>query len=46
MDQEKIGKFLCNTRKKKNSTQKELADKIGVTNKAISKWENGILLFK
>ncbi len=46
MDQEKIGKFLYNARKKKNLTQKELADKIGVTNKAISKWENGILLFK
>lgn len=41
MNQQQIGKFLSETRKKKNITQKELADKIGVTNKAISKWENG-----
>lgn len=41
MNQEKIGKFIASSRKKKNMTQEELAEKINVTNKAISKWENG-----
>ena len=41
MKQEKIGKFILELRKKKNMTQQELADKIGVTDRAISKWENG-----
>lgn len=41
MDQEKIGKFILKLRKEKNMTQQELADKIGVTDRAISKWENG-----
>ncbi len=42
MDQEKIGKFIAYKRKEKNMTQKELASKIGVTDKAVSKWERGI----
>ena len=41
MNQQKIGNFILELRKGKNMTQKELADKIGVTDKAISKWENG-----
>jgi len=41
MDQEKIGKFIMNLRKEKNLTQRELALKLGVTDRAISKWENG-----
>ena len=41
MNQELIGKFIAECRKEKNMTQQELADKIGVTDKAISKWENG-----
>ena len=41
MNQEKIGKFILKLRKEKNMTQQELADKIGVTDRAISKWENG-----
>ena len=41
MNQEKIGKFILKLRKEKNMTQKELANKIGVTDRAISKWENG-----
>lgn len=41
MDQEKIGKFILKLRNEKNMTQQELADKIGVTDRAISNWENG-----
>lgn len=41
MDQEKIGKFIKKIRKDNNLTQKELADKLGVTFQAVSKWENG-----
>ena len=41
MNQEKIGKFIAECRKKKKMTQQELADKLGITDKAISKWENG-----
>lgn len=41
MEQVKIGKFISQTRKEKNMTQKELAERIGVTDRAISKWENG-----
>ncbi len=41
MNQERIGKFILELRKEKNMTQQELANKIGVTDRAISKWENG-----
>lgn len=41
MDQVKIGKFIASTRKEQNMTQLELANKIGVTDRAVSKWENG-----
>ena len=41
MNQQKIGNFILELRKERNMTQQELADKIGVTDKAISKWENG-----
>lgn len=41
MNQEKIGKFIANLRKEKKLTQQELAKKLGVTDRAISKWENG-----
>lgn len=41
MDQVKIGKFIAKCRKEKNLTQQELSEKLGVTDKAISKWENG-----
>jgi len=41
MDQEKIGKFIAEIRKEKNLTQEQLAEKLGVTDRAISKWENG-----
>lgn len=41
MNQDKIGKFILELRKNKNMTQAELAEKLGVTDRAISKWENG-----
>ncbi len=41
MNQEKIGKFIAEQRKKKKLTQVELAEKLGVTDRSISKWENG-----
>ena len=41
MDQEKIGKFIKEIRIKNNLTQKDLAEKYGVTYQAVSKWENG-----
>lgn len=41
MDQTKIGRFIAKCRKNKNLTQERLAEKLGTTNKSISKWENG-----
>ena len=41
MDQIKIGRFIADLRKEKGMTQKELADAIGVSDKAVSKWECG-----
>lgn len=41
MEQAKIGAFIQTLRKEKGLTQKELADMLGVTDRAISKWENG-----
>ena len=41
MDQVKIGKFIAECRKKANLTQMQLAEKLNITDRAISKWENG-----
>ena len=41
MNQEKIGKFISNCRKEKNITQSELAEKLNITNRTVSRWENG-----
>lgn len=41
MNQEKIGKFISECRKTKKMTQSELAEKLGVTDKSVSNWENG-----
>ena len=41
MDQIKIGKFIAERRKLKNLTQAQLAEKLNITDRAVSKWENG-----
>lgn len=41
MDQVKIGKFIAECRKNKKLTQAELAEKLNITDRAISKWETG-----
>lgn len=41
MDQEKTGRFIAVKRKEKGMTQKELAEKLGIGDKAVSKWECG-----
>jgi transcriptional regulator with XRE-family HTH domain len=41
MDSFKIGQFIASLRKEQSMTQKDLADKLNVTNKAVSKWETG-----
>ena len=44
MDQLKIGRFIAECRKQTKLTQLQLADKLGITDKAISKWERGIAM--
>lgn len=41
MDQKRIGEFIQTLRKEKELTQKELAEELGITDRAVSKWENG-----
>lgn len=41
MDQIKIGRFISERRREKNLTQMQLAEKLGITDRAVSKWENG-----
>ncbi|KGM97196.1 helix-turn-helix transcriptional regulator [Clostridium botulinum] len=41
MNQLSIGKFIARKRKEHNMTQEQLAEKIGVSNKSVSKWETG-----
>ena len=41
MNQQATGKFIAQKRKEKNLTQEQLAEKLGVSNKPISKWETG-----
>lgn len=41
MNQIKIGKFIAECRKNSNLTQMQLAEKLNITDRAISKWENG-----
>ena len=42
MDNNKIGKFIASLRKEKGLTQRELGDRLFVTDKALSKWERGL----
>ena len=44
MNQIKIGRFIAERRKNANLTQKQLAEKLGITDKAISKWERGVAM--
>ncbi len=44
MNQVRIGKFISKCRKKKGITQNELAELLGITNRAVSKWETGICM--
>ena len=41
MNQVKIGKFIAECRKRENLTQMQLAEKLNITDRAVSKWENG-----
>ena len=44
MDQIKIGKFIAECRKQKKLTQVQLAEKLNITDKAVSKWERGVAM--
>ena len=44
MNQIKIGKFIAESRKEKKLTQMQLSEKLGITDKAVSKWERGIAM--
>ena len=44
MNQEKIGRFISSCRKEKKLTQEQLAEKLNVTAKSISRWENGVTM--
>lgn len=44
MNQVRIGKFIASCRKKANLTQMQLGEKLGITDKAVSKWERGIAM--
>ena len=42
MDNAKMGELIRDSRKEKGLTQKDVADKLGITDRAVSKWERGI----
>ncbi len=42
MNQQSMAQFICELRKSKNMTQKQLAEKLNITDKAVSKWERGL----
>lgn len=42
MDNKKFGQFILQLRKEKGWTQLELAEKLNITDKAVSKWERGV----
>ena len=41
MDQQKIGRFISQCRKEKSLTQEQLAEALGISNRSVSRWENG-----
>ena len=41
MDCEKIGRLICHLRREKGMTQRQLAERLGVSDRAVSKWERG-----
>lgn len=45
MDLIKIGKYIAGKRKELGMTQKQLAEKLGMSDKSVSKWERGLSLF-
>ena len=44
MEQIKIGRFIAELRKSKGMTQEEMAERLGVSGKTVSRWENGVSL--
>ena len=44
MDLVKIGKYIAGKRKDLGMTQKQLAEKLGMSDKSVSKWERGVCL--
>lgn len=42
MDLIKIGKYIADKRKRLGLTQKQIADKLGMSDKSVSKWERGV----
>lgn len=42
MNQTAIGNYIARKRRERNLTQEQLADRLGVSNKTISKWETGV----
>lgn len=44
MDQEKIGAFITERRKQAGLTQAALGEQLGITDRAVSKWERGVSL--
>lgn len=42
MNQQKIGRFISECRKQKGLTQAQLAEALGVSDKSVSRWENGV----
>lgn len=41
MEQLKVGRFITKKRKEQNLTQEQLAERLGISNKTVSKWETG-----
>ena len=42
MEQLKVGRFITKKRKEQNITQEQLVERLGISNKTISKWETGV----